>query len=306
MIGLRRPVCTRHVEQCGEAGPRPRPHHGQALLHEGAIEAAQRHHVGHGRQRHEIERREQIGCRPARREEGRAAQMAHEGDEHDEDDAGRAEMAEAGEIVEPVWVDDDGVRQRFGRLMVIDDDDVEAEAARVLHGGVARRAAIDGDEEARAGGLQRLDRRHVRPVTLRQPIGNVDAVRRAARRQQSREQRGRSGAVDVVVAEDGDGLAPRDRRAEARHGFIHVLEGRRIRQQVAHRRREKGWRVVEAGAARRDDARQEIGQVVALRHGARTRRARFVQPVVPGPAEHRALDPQDEPARAHLRLSVAP
>ncbi len=113
----------------------------------------------------------------------------HERQEHD---AGRAEMAEAGEIVLAVGIDDgDGRRQRLGRLVVIDHDGVEAEALGLRQRLVARGAAIDGDEEARAALLERADGFDVGAVALDDAVGDVDDERHAAMAQE-RAERGRT------------------------------------------------------------------------------------------------------------------
>ena len=129
MIGARRPVGAGDIEQRRQARPLALAHDGEAARDEGAIEADQRHDVGDGRQRDEIERGDKVGRRFGR-EEARLAQRPIERDEAHVDDARRAEMAEAGEIVLTVGIDDgDRVGQAFGRLMVIEHDDIEAERA---------------------------------------------------------------------------------------------------------------------------------------------------------------------------------
>ena len=60
-------------------------------------------------------------------------------------------MAEAGKVVLPVGIDErERLRQRLGRLVMIEHDHVEAEPRRLLERLVAHRAAIDGDDELRA------------------------------------------------------------------------------------------------------------------------------------------------------------
>ena len=49
------------IEERREAEAPARAHDGEALAHEGAVEAMQRHHVGDRRERDEIEAREQVG-----------------------------------------------------------------------------------------------------------------------------------------------------------------------------------------------------------------------------------------------------
>ena len=67
MIGARRPVGARRVEQGGQARALALAHHGEAARDERAVEADERHDVGDRRQRDEIERGQEIGRGAARR-----------------------------------------------------------------------------------------------------------------------------------------------------------------------------------------------------------------------------------------------
>src|SRR5215207_11093829 len=96
---------ARGVEDRGKADPAARAYDREALAHEGAIQPLQRHDIGNGRERHEIEALEKVRLTTARPETAHA-KLAVERHEREEHDAGRAEMAEAGEVVLPVWVDD--------------------------------------------------------------------------------------------------------------------------------------------------------------------------------------------------------
>ncbi len=224
MIGARRTVGARRVEQGREARTLALAHHGEAAQHEGAIEADERHDVGDRRQRDEIERGHEIGRRAAVKE-ARLAQRAIERDEAHVDDAGRAEIAEAGKIVLAVGIDDgERVGQVFRRLMVIEDDDVEAEPPRLGDRLVAHRAAIDGDDEARALGGEGRHRLAVRAIALGDAIGNMDQRRAAAGLEIFAEQRRARRAVDVVVAEDRDALAALNGAREPRRRRLHVAQ----------------------------------------------------------------------------------
>ena len=119
-------------------------------------------------------------------------------------------MAEARQIVAAVRIDDGNRRrQHFVGLMVIDDDDIEAEllglGQRLDTGG----AAIDADQKRRAALGERAHRFDIRAIAFEQPVGNVDDRIDAAMAQIARQQRRRGRAVDVVIAEDGDVLSPR-------------------------------------------------------------------------------------------------
>ena len=104
----------------------------QALGDEGAVEALERHHVGDGAERDEIEQRQQIGLGPRAGPEAARAQLAVDRDQREEHQPDGGEMAKPGEIVEPVRIDDGERRRQFALgLMMVDDHDVEAEPSRL-------------------------------------------------------------------------------------------------------------------------------------------------------------------------------
>ena len=216
MPWLRRPGEPRRIDQRGEPDPLAPPHRDQALGDEGAVEADEGHHVGDGAERDEIDEVEQVRLGPRCIPEAAAAQLAVHRDDGQEHQADGGEMAERREIVVPVRIDDRRLGQLLVGLMVVDDDGIEAEPRGFRERLEARGAAVDGDEELRAALGERADRLDVRPVALEDAVGNVEQRIEAAAAQEAREQRRRGRAVDVVVAEDGDGLAALDRIGDAR------------------------------------------------------------------------------------------
>ena len=66
MPRLRRPGEPRHVDERGEADALAPPHRDQALGDEGAVEPLERHHVGDGAERDEIDEIEKVRLRPRR------------------------------------------------------------------------------------------------------------------------------------------------------------------------------------------------------------------------------------------------
>ena len=75
MPGLGRPGEPRRIHQRGQADTLAPPHRDQPLGDEGAVEADERHHVGDGAERDEIEESEQLrlGAAPPSRSRGGAA-----------------------------------------------------------------------------------------------------------------------------------------------------------------------------------------------------------------------------------------
>ena len=99
-------------------------------------------------------------------------------------------MAEAGEVVAPVRIDDrQGRRQLFVGLMVIDDDDIHAELVRFRKRRDAGGAAIDRDQERRALLGQRAYGFDVGAIAFEQTVRNMDQRIEAAMAQKAREQR---------------------------------------------------------------------------------------------------------------------
>ena len=146
-------------------------------------------------------------------------------------------MAEAGEVVLPVRVDDRPRRREFfGRLVMVEHDRVEPQPRGFGQRLVARGAAIDRDQEFRPLPGQRADRLDVRAVALGDAVGDVDQGGRAAGAQVFGQKRGAAGAVHVVIAKNGDRLAPRRRLGEARRRRVHVAQNMRIGHEVAQAR----------------------------------------------------------------------
>ena len=79
-----------------------------------------------------------VGRRPGRRKKAAFAQAALHGHERHENHARRAKIAKAGKIVLPIRIDDDGAWQNLRRLVMIEDDRVEAEPCRLGKRRVAR------------------------------------------------------------------------------------------------------------------------------------------------------------------------
>ena len=102
MPRLGRPVESRHIHQRGQADIVAAAQRQQSLGDEGAVEPLQRHHVGDGAERHDIEQAKQIRLRPRIGPEAARAQHAVHRDHGQEDQADGREMAELGQVVEPV------------------------------------------------------------------------------------------------------------------------------------------------------------------------------------------------------------
>ncbi len=290
MPGLRRFPETGGVEEGGEPPPAAAAHHRQPLAHEGPVEAVQRHDVGDGGQRHEVEPRHQVG-----NGEPVAAQAPVERHQRQEDHAGGAEMAEAREVVEAVRVDE-GVhrREHLGRAVMVEHHHVHAEAPGLGQGLVPGGAAIDGDEEGRALLGEHPHRRDVGAVAFRDAVGDVEPVGHAEVAQRARQQGGTRRPVDVVIAEDRDLLALLDRDGEPVGRGLHVDQHGGVGQEVAQARLEEARHGMEIDPAAGQHPGQHLRQAVALRDGDREAlRRRRGAALVPGPPERGAVNVEE-------------
>ena len=296
---LGRPRQPRHVHQRGEADVVAAAQRQKSLGDEGAVEALERHHIGDGAERDNVEPAEQVGLRPRFGPEAAGAQHAVDRDHGDEHHADGGEMAQPRKIVEPVGIDHDRIRQPFVGLVMIDDDDVETKPPRLGQRLDAGGAAIDGDEQFRPAFRERADRLDVGAVAFEDPVGDMHDRLAAAEAQEARQQ-GRGGrAIDIVVAEDRDLLAAHHGVGEAQRRLLHRGDGVRIGHQPPHRRIEEGLDLVDLDAAAGENARQQLRHIVPLRDGERPRRRALVEPVPPGPAADRTLDAEKQ-ARGNL------
>ena len=298
--GFRRPGQPRHVHQADMACPLAPAQRDQALGDKGAVEPDQRHDVGDGAERNIVKQRQQIRLGPPDMPKAAPAQHAVERDDRHEDEPDRGEMAEPGQIVAPVRIDDgDRGRQFFVGLMVIDDDGVEAELFGFYERLDAGRAAIDADEKLCPALGERPHRLDIRAVTFEQTIGNVDDRREAALAQIARQQRRRGGAIDIVIAENGHALAARHRVGNTLRRLLHGGEHMRIGHRVLDGRVEERGDRVGFDVAAGEDARQEFGKLMPLRYVERAHGAALVEPVAPSPPGRRVFDAKEEATLSH-------
>lgn len=116
-------------------------------------------------------------------------QCPRDGHQHEEDHAGRAQMALARYIILPVRIDERGdIGKLFVGLMVIDNDAVGLKALGNRQRLETGRAAIDRHDQLGAFLDQRLDGRRVRTVAFEDAVRDVDARPRAVMFEIARKQ----------------------------------------------------------------------------------------------------------------------
>ncbi len=300
MLGPRRTVGARDVEQSRKPRTAPLAHDCEPLDDKGAVEADQRYDVGDGGQRHEIERGDQVRGR-ASVPEARLAQRAVQRHQPHVDDTGGAEITQSGKIVLPVGIDQrQRPRQRLRGLMMIKHDHVEAEPACELERLAAYRAAIDCHEELGPLGGEVRDRLAAGAVAFGHAVRDVDDRLAAAGAQILAEQRRAARAVDVVVAENGDTLAAYDRPPETLGRRLHVAQHIRVGHQIAQPRIEMALRRLWADAAPGENTGDQFFLPAGLRDGERAQFPVRVETRPPRPAEGRAFDVEKVAGGRHV------
>ena len=186
----------------------------QAHLRDDPVLAHQRHDVGQRADgRHLHERRQEIGA------VGAGAERLHQLQRHPDS---RQVLVRVAAVVALGVHDRQRARQVHVGLVVVGDDQVEAQLARALRGLHPADAAVHGDDEQRAVGVQPLDRRRLQAVAVLQPLGDeVDDVGADELQRPAQDHR-RGDPVHVVVAVHGDAFPARDRAEDAVHGGRHV------------------------------------------------------------------------------------
>ena len=207
----------------------------QALGDEGAVEPLERHHVGDGAERDDVERassRSGSGRARVQKPRARSTRLTATTVMNTSPTAAR-------------WPSPDRSSSRFGLTTATAGGSASSawwwsmtttsrpSGLRLGQRLDAGRAAIDRDQQRRAALGERADRLDVRAVALEHAVGNVDHRIEAAVAQKARQQRGRGRAVDVVVAEDRDALAAHDRVGDARRRRLPCRSARAGRASAA-------------------------------------------------------------------------
>ena len=293
MVGRGRDGKRRGIAERLEADIAALAHGLQAFGHKGPVQTFEGNDVAHRCQSHEIEQSEQVRRRRRAGVVAALAELARCCHQQHEHDAGRAEMAEPGDVVLPVGVHERcHVGEALVGLVVIDHDDVGAQGGSDRERIEARRAAIDGDDEFRAVLDETFDGLGIGAVALGEAIGNIDARIEPVRLKKTLQQRGRAGAVDVVVSEYGDGLATLDGVGEAGRAFVHVAQGAGIRHQRLDGGVEGDRHLVRCDVTGREHAAQQLRQLVALADRDGRLGSGRTKPLAPGEAAHGRPDAQ--------------
>ena len=184
-------------------------------VHQHPVRSGERHHVGDGAERHQIEHLAQVRLR-SRREPSRLSQPLAQRQQQVEGDADRGQLAARKRASRLVRIENgDRARQILRRGVVIDHHHVEAEASGGVHLRHRRDAAVGAHHQARTAGGDLRQRLRVQAVSFDQPLRDVEVDLAAQLAQHGNQQRRAGHAVDVIVAVDADGLALQKRALKA-------------------------------------------------------------------------------------------
>ncbi len=148
---------------------------------------------------------------------------------------------------------------------MIGDDEVDVQVARALRGLGAADAAVDGDDQAHALGVQAVDRRRLQAVAVANPLGDeVDHVP-AEHLERAPEDDGRGDPVDVVVAVNRDPLFSCDCLFDPFDRLRQIREQERVVEMIQRRFEESRGRV---GVAQPAQAQQTGDGWVDVQRGA--------------------------------------
>src|SRR5262249_47056437 len=291
MPGLGRTAQARNIHQSGRSGMLASPQRNQAFGNKGAIEAEQRHDVGNSAERHKMQERQEVGLGSQVRPEIAPTQLPRHGNQSQEYQSDRSKVAQGRKVVGAVGVNDrDGVRQFLITLVMINHHWVDTAPFGLGKWLEARDAAINGNQQLYAALGERPDCIHIRAVAFKDSIGNMDDRVQPAVAEVTGQQRGCSGAVDIVVAENGNGLVPCDAVRNSRCRRLHVSQRIWIRHQALDGWIEETIDLVDIDIAAGEDARQQFGEAISLRNRQRARRSALIEALSPRPAGQRPFD----------------
>ena len=117
-----------------------------------------------------------------------------------------------------------GARHAAAQFVVIGDDEIQADVARVLRFGNRARAAIHGNRQAHAIRLQFVERPGVQAIAFLKAVRDVDTAVCAQRGQHFLQQRTGRHTIAIVIAVDGDGLTAADGAHDALDRQRHIAQ----------------------------------------------------------------------------------
>src|SRR5580704_17974990 len=139
---------------------------------------------------------------------------------------------------------------------------------------MAHGPAVDGYQKRYTGLGKLADRLIIRPITLKNPVRNMNDAGRAAGPKIVMEQRRGAGTINVIITQNRNPFAACDGLGNAARRGLHILQAEGIGQKLSQRRFEVILHAVGSNTSPRKYARQEISRAMPLRDRKRPGLAR--------------------------------
>ena len=225
-----------HRFQCQHAGPSAARQLAQAEVDQHTIRPGERHHVGDGAERDQIELLAQVRLRSRGTEPALLAQPLPQREQEVKRDADRRKLAPGERAARLVRIQNrDRARQVLRGRVVIDHDHVEPEPRRRVDFSDRGHTAVGADHQPRAARRQFFQRLDVEAVPFDEPLWHVEVDAAAEPPQDRNEQRRAGHAVDVVVPVNTDLFTRGQGPLQPRDGGLDALEPEWIRQLIEPR-----------------------------------------------------------------------
>ena len=240
------------------AGTSGHAHLLNALGNQRAILGRQRHHVGHGTQRCDLDQRT-----PIRRFAQALAQDLHQLERH----AGTGKLSRGALILELGVGQGHALRHLVGRLVMVRDHQIDSQVLQIGNLFLGSDAVIDGHDQLRMSELiNAIERRTRQTVALVKAMRNKRRDIGAKRAQRLGQQAGRRNTVDIEVAENGDVLVVANSALNAVGNDRHTRNNEWVGPVAVERRRQKQLALLDGANAVRDhNTRHQPGNAQASR-----------------------------------------
>ena len=229
-----------------------------ALGNQCAILGRERHHVGHGAQRSNLDQRT-----PIRRLAQTLTQNLHQLECH----TGTGKFTRGALILE-LWVGQrHALRHLIGGLVMVRNHQIDPQALQIGNLFLGGNTVIDGHDQVGLGELvNAVERRTRQAVALVKAMRNKRCDIGAKRAQRLGQQAGRRNAVNVKIAKDGNALVAANSTLDAVGNDRHARDNEWVGPVAIERRRQKQLAFLDGcNAVRNHNARHQPGYAQASR-----------------------------------------
>ena len=229
---LGRPLGAGDLHQRGDARVGERRHHLQALRREGAVETDQLGDVADGAKGGQIQPLAQVRLRTVVEQSPGASLAIQRGQQHERHPGGGQHPLPRRAVGSVGVHQGRGGRNVVAHHMVVDHHHAQANIGGGFQRVIGRRAAVNGDHQFNALGVEPTKGRRAGTVAFGHPVGNIDAQFLAHMPEPADQLGGAGGAIDVVVGEHGQRRAGLERVDQQPRGQVHVGEAGGVGEQA--------------------------------------------------------------------------